>query len=356
MKIADIQVRTEHFPLTRPYRIAFRSIEEIDNLIVEIRTADGLLGLGAASPERHVTGETLEACHAALDHDRLGWLMGRDIRTLPRLCRELAERLPAAPAARAALDMALHDLVAHCLGLPLVEILGRAHDSLPTSVTIGIKPVEETLAEAREHLALGFRVLKVKLCGDEEQDFERLRRLHETLAGRAVVRVDPNQSYDRDGLLRLDRLGQELGIEFIEQPFPAGRTDWLRALPKAIRRRIAADESLLGPADAFALAAPPAACGIFNIKLMKCGGLAPARRIATIAETAGIDLMWGCMDESRISIAAALHAALACPATRYLDLDGSFDLARDVAEGGFILEDGRLRVTERPGLGLVCPD
>ncbi|MGI2324299.1 MULTISPECIES: mandelate racemase/muconate lactonizing enzyme family protein [unclassified Methylococcus] len=171
-----------------------------------------------------------------------------------------------------------------------------------------------------------------------------------------VVRVDPNQSYDRDGLLRLDRLVQELGIEFVEQPFPAGRTDWLRALPKAIRRRIAADESLLGPADAFALAAPPAACGIFNIKLMKCGGLAPARRIATIAETAGIDLMWGCMDESRISIAAALHAALACPATRYLDLDGSFDLARDVAEGGFILEDGRLRVTERPGLGLVYPD
>ncbi|MDF9391996.1 MULTISPECIES: dipeptide epimerase [Methylococcus] len=356
MKIAEIRTRTEHFPLTRPYRIVFRSVEEVDNVIIEIRTGDGLLGLGAASPEHHVTGETLEACRTALEPERLGWLLGRDIRTLPRLCRELAERLPAVPAARAALDMALHDLFAQALDLPLVEVLGRAHDSLPTSVTIGIKPVEETLAEACEYLALGFRVLKVKLCGEETEDLERLHRLHETLAKRAILRVDPNQSYDIDGLLRLEQRGQALGIEFIEQPFPAQRTNWLRALPKAIRRRIAADESLLSPADAFALAAPPAACGIFNIKLMKCGGLAPAQCIATIAEAAGIELMWGCMDESRISIAAALHAALACPATRYLDLDGSFDLARDVAEGGFILEDGRLRVTERPGLGLTYMD
>jgi L-alanine-DL-glutamate epimerase-like enolase superfamily enzyme len=352
MKIADIRVRTERFPLTRPYRIAFRSVDEVDNLIVEIRTTDGLLGLGAASPEHHVTGETLHACVAALAPDNLGWLIGRDIRTLPRLCRELAGRLPAAPAARAALDMALHDLLAQGLGLPLVEVLGRWHDSLPTSVTIGIKTVEETLAEAREYLDLGFRALKVKLCGDEEQDFERLRRLHEAVGARAAIRVDPNQSYALDSLLRLDRVGRELDVEFIEQPFPAQRTDWFRALPEAVRRKVAADESLLSAADAFALAAPPAACGIFNIKLMKSGGLAPALRIAAIAEIAGIELMWGCMDESRISIAAALHAALACPATRYLDLDGSFDLARDVAEGGFLLEDGRLRTTGRPGLGL----
>ena len=87
--------------------------------------------------------------------------------------------------------------------------------------------------------------------------------------------------------------------------------------------RIAADESLLNEEDARWLAAPPRACGIFNIKLMKCGGIRPALRMAAIAQAAGVDLMWGCMDESRISIAAALHAALSCPATRYLDLDGS---------------------------------
>ena len=87
---------------------------------------------------------------------------------------------------------------------------------------------------------------------------------------------------------------------------------------------------------------------------MKCGGIAAAQRIAAVAETAGIALMWGCMDESRISIAAALHAAFASPATRYLDLDGSLDLARDVAEGGFTMVEGRMRTVEAAGLGVVC--
>jgi len=86
---------------------------------------------------------------------------------------------------------------------------------------------------------------------------------------------------------------------------------------------------------------------------MKCGGVHAAKRIAAIAETAGIVLMWGCMDESVVSIAAALHAAFSSPATRYLDLDGSLDLARDVADGGFILEDGMMRTLDTPGLGVT---
>ena len=111
-------------------------------------------------------------------------------------------------------------------------------------------------------------------------------------------------------------------------------------------------ESLLDARDALECLQPPRPFGIFNIKLMKCGGIAAGLQIAEIANLAGIDLMWGCMDESRISIAAALHAALASPTTRYLDLDGSLDLARDLAQGGFVLENGQLRVTDQPGLGV----
>lgn len=126
----------------------------------------------------------------------------------------------------------------------------------------------------------------------------------------------------------------------------------MRVLPEEVRARIAADESLLSESDALRLVTPPRACGIFNIKLMKCGGVYPASRIAAIADTAGVELMWGCMDESIVSISAALHAALGSPATRYLDLDGSFDLARDVVEGGFVLKDGYLTTTSAPGLGV----
>ena len=143
------------------------------------------------------------------------------------------------------------------------------------------------------------------------------------------------------------------GLELIEQPVPVKDTTELRRLPEATRRYLAADESLLDERDAWALSASPQPCGVWNIKLMKCGGIAPARRMADLADTAGIALMWGCMDESIISIAAALHAALASPATRYLDLDGSLDLARDVVAGGFVLRDGCLETAPGSGLGLT---
>jgi L-alanine-DL-glutamate epimerase-like enolase superfamily enzyme len=246
----------------------------------------------------------------------------------------------------------LHDLLAQYLDLPLVEILGRVHVSLPTSITIGIKPLAETLAEAEEYIGRGFRVLKVKLGHSLEEDLERLRRLREEIGPAIAIRVDPNQGYDPAQVTTFLAQTANLAIEFLEQPVPVARTEALRTLPESVRRRLAADEALLNEADALRLTVPPRPYGIFNIKLMKCGGIQPALTIATIADAAGIELMWGCMDESRIGISAALHAALASPATRYLDLDGSFDLARDVVTGGFVLVDGCLRTTEALGLGV----
>lgn len=353
MKIVSIASRTEQFPLTRPYAISYKSLDAVTNVIVELRTEGGRVGLGAASPSPFVTGETVEICAAALAPARIAFLFGRDVRTLPLLCRELERRLPEAPAARAALDMALHDLLAQGLGLPLVELLGRAHDALPTSITIGLMGIDETLAEAREYLGRGFRCLKVKLGREIGEDVTRIVRLRETIGSAATIRVDANQGWSRGDLARFLRETTRANVELIEQPLPAADLDSLRAVPEADRARLCADEALCTPADAWALARPPAACGSFNIKLVKCGGIRPALRIAEVADLAGIALMWGCMDESVISIAAALHAALACPATRYLDLDGHLDLSRDVASGGFTLQDGIMRTTDRPGLGVT---
>lgn len=353
MKIIAAAARVEVFALTRPYTIAFKHVTGVENLIVSLHTASGLLGLGAASPESHVTGETIEACRAALLDGALDWLVGEDIRELPALLRRLKTRMPGAPAARAAVDMALHDLLAQYLGVPLVRMLGQVHYRLPTSITIGIKPtIAEALEEAHEYLGRGFRILKVKVGHDMAGDVELLARLREQVGKHIPLRVDPNQGYTVHEVEQFMELTAHLDLELLEQPLRAEDTDGLRSLNAAIRSRLAVDESLLDEQDALALLTPPPACGIFNIKLMKCGGIAPALRIAAMAEVAGIKLMWGCMDESVISIAAALHAALASPATYYLDLDGSLDLARDVAGGGFVLEDGYLTIREVPGLGV----
>jgi L-alanine-DL-glutamate epimerase-like enolase superfamily enzyme len=351
VKITAVSARREDFGLTRPYTIAFDTTDSVENFIVRIETDGGAVGYGAASPAPHVTGESLEDCGRALTPENLDWLVGADVRRLPALCRELERRAPRAPAARAAVDGALHDLLAKRLGVPLVEMLGPAHDALPTSITIGIKNVAETLAEAEEYVGRGFRVLKVKTGNALDEDLERLRKLREKYpSGAVAIRADANQGYTADETVRFFRETEALGLEFLEQPIPA--RDSLRALPESDRERIAADESLLSDRDALSLVEPPRAAGIFNIKLMKCGGIAAAQRIATIAELSGVALMWGCMDESVVSIAAALHAALASPATRYLDLDGSLDLARDVADGGFVIADGVMRPAGGPGLGV----
>ena len=353
MKIRRISTWIEHFELTRPYTIAFRTVDSVRNGIVRIETDDGSVGIGCASPERFVTGETWDACNAALAEPALRWLAGRHVHELSALCRELDERFPDAPAARAAVDIALHDLWAKRLGVPLADALGRAHTALPTSITIGIKDADATVEEAGEYLARGFRVLKVKLGHSLDDDLERLRRLRDFAGEEAAIRVDPNQGYSAGEVSRFVEETARLDIEFLEQPMKADDIDAMRALPDAVKNRLAADETLLDPSDALSLVQPPRACGIFNIKLMKCGGVHAAKHIASIAETAGVELMWGCMDESVVSISAALHAAFSSPATRYIDLDGSLDLARDVADGGFALENGVMRTLDAPGLGVT---
>ena len=352
MKIREVRTRVERLGLARPYTIAFRRVEDVSNGIIELVDDEGRIGRGAASPESHVTGETWEQCAAALDPSALRWLEGRDPRHLGALCREVGTRMTSTPAARAAVDIALHDLHTRIVGVPLVDWFGRCHSALPTSVTIGILDVEKTVAEAVEFLERGFRVLKVKLGHDLETDLRRLAALRDRFGDAPTIRVDANQGYDLAETRRFFERATEFEIEFVEQPMAAADRDALRALPAALRSRVAADETLLNEHDALALLQEPRACGIFNIKLMKCGGLWAARRIAELAETAGVELMWGCMDESVLSISAALHLALACPATRYLDLDGSLDLARDVAEAGFRIRDGMLELVEdQPGTG-----
>ena len=352
MRISGITSWGEAVPLLHPYEISSMRIDAVDLFFVRISTEDGVEGVGSASPAEDVTGEPPSACRTALSMQQLNWLRERNPRDLDKLARELAQRHPATPAARAAVDMALHDLVARSEGLPLVDLLGRCHDALPTSVTIGISSVEETLAEAEDFLGRGFRCLKVKTGRAFDEDVERLSRLRDSVGAETLIRIDANQGYTVEETRRLGVLAGDLDLELIEQPLPATMDSELRALPTAVRRIVAADESLHGEKGARDLAADPPACGIFNLKLMKCGGIRPALSIAEIARSAGIDLMWGCNDESVVSIAAALHAAYACPSTRYLDLDGSFDLARDPAKGGFVVEEGRLRLLDKPGLGV----
>jgi L-alanine-DL-glutamate epimerase-like enolase superfamily enzyme len=352
MKIKKINVWNTDLGNTKPYTIAFKTIDEVRNVFIEIIIDNGTSGIGSGNPSEYVTGENLNQTIEALQEKNLEFLIGRDIREINQLLFEVLLKFPKTPAARAAVDIALHDVFTKYLNVPLVKYLGQKIKALPTSNTIGIKNVEETVKEAVDYQKQGFKVLKVKLGKDLEEDIERLVKLRERFDNSMVIRIDANQGYSVQQTIDFYNRTKKLDIELIEQPLPAKSIKEMKGLPNEIKSKIAADESLLSPADALNLINPPSAAGIFNIKLMKCGGISQGLKIADIALQEGVDLFWGCNDESIASITAALHAAFACSNTRYIDLDGSLDLAKDEVTGGFILRDGMMYCSDKPGLGV----
>lgn len=352
MKIKAVRSSLQEVPLSKPYTIAYNTFSHVDLAFFEIELENGIIGYGTGSPAEDVVGENARQTAQQLSSPFIQQFTGRDIRHFTTLIEETRQHFVHLPGTQAAVDLALHDAFTKYIGVSVVDFLGQKITALPTSVTIGIKSVEETLADAAEYYAAGFRILKVKLGVNAAEDIERVSKLFEKFGKKMIIRVDPNQGYSFDQLEQFLSATAHYPIELIEQPLPLGKEEELLRLPWPVRKKIMGDESLQDPAAALRYACQ-LPFGVYNIKLMKCGGITAAREIAHIAQPAGVELFWGCNDESLLSITAALHVAYSCPNTRYIDLDGSFDLASDFFTGGFQLKDGLLLIDNtRPGWGV----
>lgn len=353
IRIVAAEATRVPFRLLRPYRIAGQTIAGAVNIVLKVVTGDGRTGFGCAAPAESVTGESAEAALLTLNDRLIPLLRESDARDLEAIERRAAAVAPAHPGARAALDIALHDLLAQRAAVPLAEVLGRRRWRLQTSITLGISSDREaTVARARELVASGYRILKVKIGEDREADTRLLHALRGAVGPGILLRVDANQGFSEEEAARFLSDTAALDLELLEQPTPARDREALVRLGRRSAVPIMADESLLTLADAEAFAAagsPP----LVNIKLMKTGGILAAAKIAACTARAGIGAMLGCNDESRISIAAALHFALAAPNVERGDLDGHLDLDGDVARGGVEIRDGYLLISEGvPGLGV----
>ncbi len=351
MKITAIRSYLQELPLTKPYTIAYKTTADTEIVLLEIDIENGLTGIGAANPFADVVGETPTQTLANLQSGYLDELVGKDIRQFQQIIDAASIHFPKQPGTLAAIDIALHDVFGKYLRISVLDFYGSKIKALPTSVTIGIKEAKEMLEDADAYFSLGFRILKIKTGLDVAADIERVKKLSEKFKGKMKIRVDANQGYSVTELLQFIKATDGLGIELIEQPLKTGNESELKLLTAPQRKILVADESLLDAGSAWYLSQEPQPYGVYNIKLMKSGGVKGARDIAVIAKNAGIDLFWGCNDESIISITAALHAAYSCSNTRYLDLDGSFDLAKDLVEGGFTIRDGFLYPNDLPGFG-----
>lgn len=351
MKITRVEFWPVEMRLVEPYTIAYETVDTATNVFLRLTTDKGITGLGCAAPDEQVTGEDSRTVLKVLREVVEPAVHGADALRAARLLENVRDPLRGHSAARAALDMALYDLLGKKAGLPVWQLLGGFRNSIRTSVTIGILPEQETVERAREWVGRGFQSLKLKGGVDVEDDIARVARVRETVGSEIEIRFDANQGYTVEEAIRFVDRTRAARVSLLEQPTPKTEPDLLSYVSRQVHLPVMADESLMTLRDTFELARHELA-DMVNVKLMKVGGIAEALLINAVARAAGMEVMVGCMDESALAIAAGLHFALARPNVEYADLDGHLDLEGDPAAHAVRLENGVLYPSPEPGFGI----
>lgn len=355
IRVERAEVFLFRFTLGKPFRIALGTTTEKTEIVVALHDNHGRVGWGEASPSALILGCTPDSVLAALDH-LIPAVLGEDPRRIRYLVDKLDRVLLGNAAAKAALDLALHDLVGQIYGEPVWRLLGGSlAEPVETDFTVGIDEPARMAAEARALVAAGFRALKVKVGEDPQKDVARVRAVREAIGEGVRIWIDANQGWTRaQAVWALTRLS-EYGVEFVEQPVPAEDLEGMAWVRKRSPIPVMADESVHSPADALR-AIRLGACDYVNIKLMKAGGLLRAQEIAAICKHAGLPNMIGGMVESNLSATAAVHFALSEANVVFRDLDlGERPEAQLVARGGSAIRNGcqTLADPEAPGFGFV---
>ncbi len=344
--------------LTLPYRDPFRIARDMDSgaahtivthLTDEADASDGgREGVGEAYPEPYY-GETGDTVAAVLPYlldvvEPLADALRGDRATATAALVEASDAMDRAlghnGGAKAGIDIALHDLVGKRLGVPVYELLGLSPDLPPTDFTLGIDEPEIVAERARR--AAHFPALKIKVGG--AKDLATLEAVRAVYAG--PIRVDANTGWEPESGARLVPELVRLGVELIEQPFPPHRLDQMGWLQERSSLPIVADESAVTIADLHRLVG--VVQGV-NVKLAKCGGIGPAKRMLERARELGFKTFLGCMMETTVGIAASATVAWLAD---WIDLDGNLLLADDPYEGLVLGEDSRWQLSREPGLGV----
>jgi L-alanine-DL-glutamate epimerase-like enolase superfamily enzyme len=352
MRITKIECWPVEMKLSEPYTIAYETVDRCTNIFLRCQTDTGLTGMGCAAPDKAVTNETPEGVMNDYRSVIEPFLLNSDPFRYLFILEHLKSEISQSPSSQAMVDMMLFDLVSRKAQVPLYKYLGGFRESIPTSITVGIMPLDKTLSKAVEYIGRGFQILKVKGGVDVEEDIEKILRLREKVGRKIQIRFDANQGYTADEAIHFVEATRHANLELIEQPTPRENLESLGKVSQHVHIPVMADESLMNLRDVFRLIRKDLT-DMINIKLMKVGGISEALYINSVARAAGVESMIGCMDESALAISAGLHVALARPNIAYADLDGHLDLVDDPAADSVILKNGILYPSDKPGLGFI---
>ncbi|WP_111706247.1 mandelate racemase/muconate lactonizing enzyme family protein [Lutibacter citreus] len=352
MKITSIEYFRLDMPLAVPYKIAYETVNKTSNIILKINTNRGITGWGCAAPDIEVTGETPEDVIYNIENIIISLLKNQSPFHIARYTHQLKTLCPNSSSTIAMVDMALFDLMARQAKLPLYQLLGGYRNEIPTSITIGILPLDDTIQEARNFLNKGFTILKLKGGVNLTEDIEKVMKLRETLGNEFLLRYDANQGYTPEEAVEFIDKTRSAKIEILEQPTKQTKEAHLGEVTKNVHVPVMADESIKTLKDAFRLASNEL-IDMVNIKIMKVGGILESQHINSVAKSAGMEVMVGCIDECAIGISAGLHFALSKPNIEYADLDGHLDLLDDPFTDLFELKKGILYPSNYYGLGKI---
>lgn len=355
MLIQSIETFDVAVPLTKPFKTALRTVKTAYTVYVKLTTKDGSTGYGEAPPTHVITGESMASIRYAINEIIAPQLIGLDVMDSERVFQKLNASLVRNTSAKAAVDMAIYDLIARQSGYPLFQYLGGYRDTLETDFTVSVNDPMEMADDAERYVKDGFHVLKVKVgIGDIKEDIARIQAIRERIGNKPKLRLDANQGWNAKEAVRAIQTMEDAGfeIQLVEQPVPAHDIEGLKYVTDCTDTPIMADESVFSIHDAKRVLEMRAA-DLINIKLMKSGGIYNAKKINTLAEANGVACMVGSMIETKLGITAAAHFAASQPNIQYYDFDAPLMLVSDPLIGGVIYAGSKITFSKEPGLGIL---
>ncbi len=351
MKIKSIQLFAIHLPLKEPFIVSYKTYSYMPSIIVKVTTDEGIVGYGEGVPDEHVTGETWEGTYEIIKNTLGPVLIGQNPLEIERVHEVMNKAIYGAPTAKAAIDIACFDIMGKKMQQPVYQLIGgRYHQEFPITHVLSIADPEEMAAEAVQMIEKGYQSFKMKVGTQVSKDVERIQAVRSQVGTEIAIRVDVNQGWVNSAttIAAVEQL-RKLGLDWLEQPVAADDIDGMVEVKSKTTIPLMVDEGLKGTREMREIIQKRAADKV-NIKLMKCGGIYPAVKLAHQAELAGMECQIGSMVESSVGSAAGFHVAFSKKVITSVELTGPLKFSKDV--GNLVYDVPFIRLNGKPGLGI----
>jgi L-alanine-DL-glutamate epimerase-like enolase superfamily enzyme len=354
--ISEVSLYKLRIPLIEPFITSLAKESFVENVVVTIKTKNGIIGFGECSPYMPVNGESMDTCFI------VGQYFAKLLKEKNALdivsCLSAMDRLMYGNSSiKSAFDIALHDIKGQYLGVPIYELFGgKNNKELTTDYTVSLNDADKMATDAVKIKNAGYPSIKVKLGEARKKDVHRIKMIREAVGETIPVLIDANQGWNVKTAIKTLKDLAQYNIGHCEEPIPKWDFMNLRKVKKKSPISIMADESCSNHHDAERLVKLKA-CDMFNIKIGKTGGLLNAWKVVEVAKKANIICQAGAFMESRLGMTASAHLALCSDVIHYCDFDTPLMHAEDVVTDGLTYHaNGVMKVPDAPGLGATIDE